>query len=583
MMNPLIKLLYFLWLLGFAFNLNAQHLNTSYSQLLNTKSQVKASPKKIIADSDQFIFLLLSAKDQYFIQVIDKWRLESKSILPFKMNNDFYWGIRTLTSGFVVLFGAYDENNRNIINLYADKYDWDMNKEIDRKFIGSYHAAKEEFKIIVQMDGDDLAIIRSPVSDPNKNISIQYELLDKHLNPFFEEKKSIDMSFTSLYSNRRNVLRIFDGIYLTNTHTLIAPVFTQDASFPTGAFSFLFVDLKTNTNQLRKVSLKGLAFFSSVHLRIIGDEILFTGLYSDYEKHYEEGSEVPVLIPKTEISGAFINRIDMNKQLVTLSKQYPIDAASMNKLNLQNPILKSKISKGADSLVALEAGNGHYILRELIPLPDSQSFRFVGEFVHNYETAYVDAHGNLRTAQHSDRGSLFFFDIQAEQYSVEDIQVVRKIQKFSGKEWVYGATGMFVLSAPEKTTILMQSERLYDEENPNDLKGKAFDTKNAAEDYIIVDLGLTSSDYTLTYPKDSPKKLKADQKVQFDKLYLSSLDTSLYSVNIRRRVNWGLAALCIALTPAALIGPIIWQLSRNEVKRPEDYTIARIQYRKQTQ
>jgi hypothetical protein len=126
-----------------------------------------------------------------------------------------------------------------------------------------------------------------------------------------------------------------------------------------------------------------------------------------------------------------------------------------------------------------------------------------------------------------------------------------------------------VLPKESGDLIFYKTSRVFNENDPSDLKGEKIKTKKLEQNFFTSIVNPRDGSYENYLPSLSSRNLKGHMKVQLDEKFRSAYGQSVFTINIKYSLKPQYYPLYLILSYIRLFGAEVYS---------EKYTVARIDY-----
>lgn len=576
----------------------AQNLDIDFSESIKYEKDKRAFTREIAAENEDRVYVLLDAGNaiaKAFVPSKTKLRLQSfdkKTLKPLSyidLNLDLPSEKATLidvmqsANGIVVLSSIFENGMKTI---YATRYDWDLKPVLRKQKVFVYDSYKSFFDVMIRPNSDDIAFLAQKKVEAGEPISVEYSVYDVMFSfvnsgqinfPIVKKEKEKGLFKALKYSGNESLL---GSIEYTSKGELVAFVYIapEDDSRP-GSYSLQFVDATTNDVVTQDVRLKSDDFFESISLLLYGDELVLTGFYSNAVTRKKLLSNEIKKSASSRIAGTFFKRFKISDRSLISETQAPFDEDFVFNINSQNPANRSWFSSKVNNAQEDDFSD-NYQIRKVFFNPDQMTARIYCEYKRNTVTTTTSTNANggttSSTTYTSTRGNLFYYEISLKDGKFLFGNIIRKYATYSSSSSeVWNKVSMQVLPGNKEDVILYLTQRLFNENNKEDVRGEKIKVKKFEQDFVTATVNNKKGTYKLVPPKLASGKVSRERKVQLDKAYWSSEDEALYTINSKFTPNWGFTALSCALTPVCGIGYCMYAFLPNK-RMVETFTISKV-------
>ena len=585
MLKPIALAIAFL---SISINLIAQGYDVTFSEEIKLKGKDKAYTQEIIGEDEDYLFLLLTDKsagsyssNQIFIQKIDKNTLKIKQQKGIYSSNSEkrqfpYRSLFKTKDGFVIFL---ETSKKNVNEVYAMRLDNDLNLALERKKIYTYNSKEEDTRLLSNTKTNDFVLLSQKYVEEGQRIDVVYTAYDEEF--FQTHTGQIPLEVVSKVSQKRarkRSLSVLDDFDFTAKSELISLIRISIDNAP-DRFELSFVNTNTGDNERLPVSLSNNAYFDDYRLIISGDELILSGFYSDEVERNRILSSKTYKAANSDLNGTFFQRYRISDRMMLSNTQTPFDVEFLNYISDNNPALKpglfsinlfGKKDKNEDE----EDLSDNYRIRNVVYNTENQYATFYCEYVSNtvHTSTSTNANGvtTTSTTYRSIRGNLFYYRISLKDGKMQWFNTVRKYENYSSSgSYVWYIKSLDVLPKESGDLIFYKTSRVFNENDPSDLKGEKIKTKKLEQNFFTSIVNPRDGSYENYLPSLSSQNLKGHMKVQLDEKFRSAYGQSVFTINTKYSLKPQYYPLYLILSYIRLFGAEVYS---------EKYTVARIDY-----
>jgi len=574
--------------LAISINTMAQGYDVTFSEEIKLRGKDRAYTKDIIGEDEKFLFILLTDKsggtvssDQIFIQKIDKKTLKPKQIKGIYSktlkNKDYpFRSLFNTKDGFVIFF---EKSKRYENEVYAMCWDSDLNMVFDKKLIYSYNSKEVNTRILSNSKTNDFVLLSQKYVQEGQQIKVAYTAFDQEF--FQTHTGEIPLEIVSKVSQKkasRRSLSVLDDFEFTANSELISliRISIDDAA---DRFELSFINTNTGDSERLPVVLENNAYFDEYRMIISGDELVLSGFYSDEVEKNRLLSSKTYKAANSDLNGTFFQRYRISDRMLLNNTQTPFDVEFLNYIAENNPAYeigsikinlfgKDKEDKDEEDL------SDNYRIRNVVYNMEDQYATFYCEYVNNsyHTTTTRNSNGTTTTTTTytSKRGNLFYYRISLKDGKMQWFNTIRKYEYYSSSSsYVWYVKSLDVLPKKSGDLIFYKTSRIFNENDPSDMKGEKIKTKKLEQNFFSSIVNPKDGSYENYSPALTSQKLKPHFKVQLDDKIRSDYSQSYYTINSKYSLKPQYYPLYLVLDYLRLFGAELTN---------ETYTIARIDY-----
>jgi hypothetical protein len=124
---------------------------------------------------------------------------------------------------------------------------------------------------------------------------------------------------------------------------------------------------------------------------------------------------------------------------------------------------------------------------------------------------------------------------------------------------------------------LYNSQRIFNENDPNDLTEVKIKTKRLDQNYFISSINIADGSFYTELPKLTNSNLKPYEKIQMSRSFISDIDRSCYTINSQYKYRPELVTLWCATMLFCFAGYFLYAIGRKNAFN-ETYTIGRMSF-----
>ncbi len=521
------------------------------------------------------------SSNQIYIQKVDK-----KSLKPIQLKGIYakksekkefpYRSLFNTKDGFVVFF---EKSKKNINEVYAMRLDRDLNLSLEKKLIYTYNDKEEDTRIISNSKTNDFVLLSQKYVEEGQRINVNYTAYD---NEFFQTHTGeIPLEVFSEVSQKRaskRSLSVLEDFEFTSNAELISLI---RINVPNAAdrFELSFINTNTGNSERLPVVLSNNAYFDDYRMIITDDELMLSGFYSDEVEKSKLLSSKTFKVANVNLNGTFFQRYRISDRMLLTNKQTPFDAEFLNYIANNNPATQPGIlslnlfGNNKDDQDEVDLSD-NYRIRNVIYNAENQHATFYCEYVKNtvHTSRRTSSSGvtTTTTTYRSVRGNLFYYRISLKDGKMDWFNTIRKFEYYSSSsDFVWYVKSMDVLPKLSGDLILYKTERLYNTNDPSDLKGEKIKTKKLEQNFFSSIVNPRDGSYESYTPGLISQKLKPHFKVQLDEKLRSDFGRSYYTLNSGYSLKPRYYPLILILAYLRFFEVEIFN---------ETYTVARIDY-----
>lgn len=585
MLKPIALVIAFM---AISINIMAQGYNVTFSEEIKLRGKDRAYTQDIIGEDEDYLFVLLTDKsagsyssNQIYIQKIDKKTLKPKQqkgiySKTLKKKDYPYRSLFNTKDGFVIFF---EKSKRNDNEVYAMRWDSDLNMVFDKKLIYSYNSKEEDTRILSNSKTNDFVLLSQKYVQEGQQIKVVYTAFDQEF--FQTHTGEIPLEVVSKVSQKKAAKRslsVLDDFEFTANSELISliSISIDDAA---DRFELSFINTNTGDSERLPIVLDNNAYFDDYRMIISGDELILSGFYSDEVEKNRLLSSKTYKAANSDLNGTFFQRYRISDRMMLTNTQTPFDAEFLNYIADNNPAYeigslkinlfgKNKADQDEEDL------SDNYRIRNVIYNTEEQYATFYCEYIYNtvHTSTTTSSNGvtTTTTTYSSKRGNLFYYRISLKDGKMQWFNTIRKYEYYSSSNsYVWYIKSMDVLPKKSGDLIFYKTSRIFNENDPSDMKGEKIKTKKLEQNFFTSIVSPRDGSYENYSPALSAKKLKPHFKVQLDNKIRSDYGQSYYTINSKYSLKPQYYPLYLILSYLRLFGTELTN---------ETYTVARIDY-----
>ena len=163
--------------------------------------------------------------------------------------------------------------------------------------------------------------------------------------------------------------------------------------------------------------------------------------------------------------------------------------------------------------------SGRYDIQKVVYSPEDKKATFYLEYVYNsmYTTTTTSGPNgamSTSTTYTSKRGNIFYYQINLENGSINWYKTVRKHSYYSsGSSYVWDIQSLFVIPRSEGDMMLYNSDRIFNENDSEDLTGEKIKTKKLEQNYFLSSINGSDGSFYTELPRLTNDDLKPYEKI----------------------------------------------------------------------
>lgn len=441
-------------------------------------------------------------------------------------------------------------------DVYLGTFDLNLNSKKDFEKVLTYDPSQREFIGLANSNYSNTVLATINYVGKAESQFFEFKEIDENFDLISSGKIDIEIESTTSGFSR----------WFYGESTLLSNVSLSDLGMITGRISIRQVVTTTNKRGKEKVDKNADKWVNTIYVMDMksktyteipiklddqknldeimtntdGKTIYAAGFYSDLTKAKKGGN----------IHGVFYMRIDANSGKLKFKKATDFPDEFLFRINTQNTLVGLFGKKKA---ATRENISNNTQISELIINDATQEITAYCQPINNSVITTTDPNGNTSTTYTSERGSVFFFNM-TEDGEFNYFNTIRKYTKWSSSSsaiWDLKSIYLDRSKNGKKDNLLFSTQRIYNEYDKSDIRGKKAKWKKTKRDFSIAAINNKNGNYQLNHPQEYISKDKTNLG-----LYLNNISQSkgnLYSYGIKRKMRTSRIITAFALFPLAYI------------------------------
>lgn len=441
-------------------------------------------------------------------------------------------------------------------DVYLGTFDLNLNSKKDFEKVLTYDPSQREFIGLANSNYSNTVLATINYVGKDESQFLEFKEIDENFDLISSGKIDIEIESTTSGFSR----------WFYGESTLLSNVSLSDLGMITGRISIRQVVTTTNKRGKEKVDKNADKWVNTIYVMDMksktyteipiklddqknldeimtntdGKTIYAAGFYSDLTKAKKGGN----------IHGVFYMRIDANSGKLKFKKATDFPDEFLFRINTQNTLVGLFGKKKA---ATRENISNNTQISELIINDATQEITAYCQPINNSVITTTDPNGNTSTTYTSERGSVFFFNM-TEDGEFNYFNTIRKYTKWSSSSsaiWYLKSIYLDRSKNGKKDNLLFSTQRIYNEYDKSDIRGKKAKWKKTKRDFSIAAINNKNGNYQLNHPQEYISKDKTNLG-----LYLNNISQSkgnLYSYGIKRKMRTSRIITAFALFPLAYI------------------------------
>lgn len=596
MKNTLSLLIFLLISIGMMAQLSNKSYDVSFGEPSQIMGKEKIKTTAIIAETKDRLYMVLSDETSDFrnnygklkIQSIDKQSLnpiktvdvwqELSNGKPQKLND-----ILVTSKGLLVVSEGYSDG---MSHVYVEQLDFDLYVMGFSQKVNDFDRNMAKCRVIKGPNYNEFVVITQNSVKGGENMFVDYKLYDENVQLIKEGALDMGISGevkTGLFA-RNTKYNIIHRFTYTSHGEMVYMSWIYDESREEGEYKLIFANPKEGTVEKVPVMNNNEGYVGEYSMLVVDDEIIITGLYGTDASDWRSWRSSKAAPGISTFNGSFIQRFDARKREVIRTVLSPFSQDILNQLPRSNPALKVGVLFGKKSRESEQNDvSGRYDIQKVVYSPEDKKATFYLEYVYNsmYTTTTTSGPNgamSTSTTYTSKRGNIFYYQINLENGSINWYNTVRKHSYYSsGSSYVWDIQSLFVIPRSEGDMMLYNSDRIFNENDSEDLTGEKIKTKKLEQNYFLSSINGSDGSFYTELPRLTNDDLKPYEKIQMDRSYVSDMDRSCYTINSQYKYRPELVTLWCATMPFCFAGYFLYAFGRKHAFN-ETYTIGRMTF-----
>ena len=582
-----------------ALSATAQLSNRSYEASFGDPTEIKGKEKikttSIIAETEDKLFIVLSDNVADFRDNYGKLRIQSidkKTLNPIKTIDvweDLHDGtsqklndILVTSNGLLVVSEGYSDGEAH---MYVGQLDYDLFVMGFAQKVNNFDRNTEKCRVIQRDGNNEFVVLTQKSAKGGENMFVDYKLYDENIRLVKEGTLDIGMSpevKTGIFTRNRtyNIINEFE---FSTRGDMVYVTWIYDEKAQQGSYNLIFANPYDGNVEIVPMMNNDEGYVGEYTMLLMGNEIVLTGLYGTEANAwglFRSSKSAPSV---GSFNGNFLQRYNAETKKLTRTILTPFSQDIMNQLTMTNPALKIGVLFRKKSREREQENvSGTYDIQKVVYSPEQEKATFYLEYVYNTvsTTTSTGANGAITTTTTytSKRGNVFYYEISLKDGSINWYNTIRKYAFYSsGNSTVWYLKSLFIVARVEGDMLLYNSQRIFNENDPNDLTGIKIKTKKLDQNYFIASINGRDGSYITELPRMTSDKLKPYEKIQMNRSFISDKDRACYTINSQYKYRPELVTLWCATLPFCFAGYFLYAFGRKNAFN-ETYTLGRMTF-----
>jgi|TARA_B110000879_G_scaffold33629_1_gene46238 hypothetical protein len=455
-----------------------------------------------------------------------------------------------------LIFFFDNKRDKGTRDVYLGTFDLNLNSKKDFEKVLTYDPSQREFIGLANSNYSNTVLATINYVGKDESQFLEFKEIDENFDLISSGKIDIEIESAASGFSRwfYGESTLLNSVSLSNLGKITGRISIRqevttsnkrgkekiDKNADKWVNTIYVMDMKSKTYTEIPIKLDDQKNLEEIVTNTDGNTIYAAGFYSDLTKAKKGGN----------IQGVFYMRIDANSGKLKFKKATDFPDEFLFRINTQNTLVGLFGKKKA---ATRENISNNAQISELIINDSKQEITAYCQPINNSVITTTDQNGNTSTTYTSERGSVFFFNM-TEDGEFNYFNTIRKYTKWSSSSsaiWNLKSIYLDRSKNGKKDNLLFSTQRIYNEYDKSDIRGKKAKWKKTKRDFSIAAINNKNGNYQLNHPQEYISKDKTNLG-----LYLNNISQSkgnLYSYGIKRKMRTSRIITAVALLPLVYI------------------------------